>query len=169
MSDQKTEPNASAAARPKRRFRILLGASLALNLLFIGGLVGAIAKGPPSRSGAPGLREISAPYVGAFERDEKRELRRDMRKRLPDRKAAMSRNKADYDVFVALVRADPFDASKAVQVLETQMERAGAFQKLGRELSVEKINQMNVEERNAYADRLEAWLKNRPERRPRKD
>lgn len=169
MSDLNSHTSEPAARKPKRRFRVLLGASLALNLLFIGGLVGAIAKGPSARAPGPNSREISAPYVAAFDRETKREIRKEMRARLPKRETSIGATRSDYNTFLELLRAEAFDEARAAQVIEQQMDRAGVFLKLGRELSLEKISQMSKPERVAYADRFEEFLKTRKKRRPRKD
>ncbi len=171
MSDNnQTQGSADAKpAKPRRRFRILLGVSLALNLLVIGAVVGAAFNGPPSRDRAPGVREISAPYVGAFDRTTKREMRGEMRKRLPARSDSIAANKADYARFLALVRAETFDAAQAGAIMEGQLARAANFQRIGRELSIEKISAMSLQERNAYADRVEGWLERKSKRPPRKD
>lgn len=171
MSDPKQTHAGTGGKPPKpsRRFRILLGVSLALNLLVIGAVVGALIDGPRTRKGPPGLREVSAPYVGAFDRDTKRAMRGEMRKRLPDRSESVAVNKAAYASFVVLVRADSFDAVGAREIMEGQLSRIGTFQEVGRDLALEKISAMSVEERNAYADRLEGWLEHKKERRTKKD
>ena len=170
MSAPKNDDVVVTSAKPKRRFRILLGASLALNLLFVGALVGALAKGPPSgRAGPPGSREVSAPYVGAFDRATKRALRDEMRARLPERRDAQAANRAEYDAFVKLLRADTFDKEAATQIMDSQFQRSGQFQRLGRALSIEKIDQMSAGERDAYADRLQARLDAPKKRKHKKD
>ncbi|OJI92559.1 heavy-metal resistance protein [Planktotalea frisia] len=158
MSDPKIE--ASKPAKPSKRFRILLGVSLALNLLVVGAVVGAIAKGGSSNRGPSGMRDAALPYVGAFERDDKRAMQQQMRARLPKRKDIRAALDKGYREFVEVVRAEPFDAAKAAKIMEEQFERAGQFQKVGREVSIERISEMSVEKRAAYADRLEYRLDN---------
>lgn len=157
-NEQSSAPN---APKPKRGFRILLGVSLALNLLVIGAIVGVVSKGPSGRGGPPGMREVSAPYVAAFDRSDKREMRKQMRERLPGREAARARNNADYAAFLALVRAESFDAAQARSLLEQQLKRAGEMQQIGRELAIERIEAMSADERKAYADRVQDWLDHR--------
>lgn len=171
MSEQdKTQaPRENEARKPGRKFRIVLGVSLALNLLVIGAVVGVIAKGPSSRGGPPGLREISAPYVGAFDRQAKREMRGEMRKKLPPRSDSIAANKADYAAFLDVVRAPVFDAQRALQIMESQLARAGELQKVGRDLAIDRISEMSLEQREAYAARLEEWLENRKGRKSRKE
>jgi hypothetical protein len=96
-------------------------------------------------------------------------MRRDMRARLPTRGVSIAANEADYVAFLEVVRAEEFDAARAREIMETQLGRARAFQKLGRELSIERIGKMSFEGRSAYADRLQERLEGRKKRRPRKE
>ena len=106
------------------------------------------------------MRDAALPYVGAFERDDKRAMQQQMRARLPKRKDMRAALGKGYREFVEVVRAEPFDAAKAAKIMEEQFERAGQFQKVGREVSIERISEMSVEKRAAYADRLEYRLDN---------
>ncbi|WP_293450824.1 periplasmic heavy metal sensor [Planktotalea sp.] len=171
MSDPKIDDAVAKPAKPKKRFRILLGVSLALNLLVVGAVVGAMVKGPSSsgRGGPPGTREVSAPYVGAFDHATKRALRDEMRARLPDRRDAQAANRADYEAFVGVLRADTFDKEAAAGIIDTQFQRSGQFQRVGRALSIEKIDQMSLSERMAYADRLQKRLDDPKKRKRKKD
>ncbi|MGH1578698.1 periplasmic heavy metal sensor [Planktotalea sp.] len=169
MSSPDTQQPTPPVSKPKRRFRILFGLSLALNLLVIFAIVGALMHGPRSRSGPPGSREISAPYVKAFDRDAKRSLRKEMRSRLPDRREAIAANEADYQAFLKVVRSENFDAERALSIMEAQINRAGGFQKLGRELSIQRLSEMSVEDRRSYADRVQVHLDERKTRGPRNE
>ena len=149
-------------AKPKKRVRILLGVSLALNLLVIGAVVGAISKGP-------GMHAAALPYVVAFDRSDKRAMRQEMRARLSDRSEARAAHQASYRAFLELLRAETFDAAAASSVMSVQFERAQRLQTIGRELSIQRISDMSVEKRAAYADRLEYRLDNPKKRGKRKD
>ena len=167
MSDAQT-----TTAKPKqvkKRFGILLGVSLALNLLFVGAIVGAFAKGGGKRGGPPDLRAVSAPYVAAFDRQAKREMRNDMRAQLPTRKAVEAANKANYEAFLETVRTEPFDAARASQIMESQFERGAKFQSVGRQVAIKRISEMSPQERNVYADRLQERIENRKKRGKRKE
>lgn len=156
-------------AKPKKRVRILLGVSLALNLLVIGAVVGAISKGPGRQGGGPGMREAALPYVGAFDRSDKRAMRQEMKARLPDRSEARAAHQTSYRAFLELLRAETFDVAAASSVMSAQFERAQRFQTIGRELSIQRISDMSAEKRAAYADRLEYRLDNPKKRGKRKD
>jgi len=167
MSDPKKQPN--KPPKPSKRFRILLGLSLALNLLVVGAVVGVIVKGSPSNRGPSGVRETALPYVGAFELEDKRAMRQEMRARLPKRQETRAAMDAGYREFVEVVRSEPFDSTRATKVMEDQFERAGQFQRVGREVSIERISEMSPEKRAAYADRLEYRLDNPRKRKTRKE
>ncbi|EDZ41133.1 MAG: periplasmic heavy metal sensor [Rhodobacteraceae bacterium] len=167
MSD---DPNKVVTpAKLKKRFRILLGVSLALNLMVIGAVVGVISKGPGRQGGGPGMRETAFPYVGAFDRADKRAMRQEMRARLSYRSEARAAHQASYRAFLELLRAETFDAAAASSVMSAQFERAQRLQTIGRELSIQRISDMSVEKRAAYADRLEYRLDNPKKRGKRKD
>ena len=165
MSDPNTSDQTGGAAKPKRLFRVLFALSVALNLLVVFAVIGVFTKGPGARGGPPGLREISAPYVGAFERADKRAMRAQMRERLPGRSAGIAANKADYSAFLAIVRAEEFDAPRAAMIMEGQMARVADLQKLGREMALARIAAMSLPERRAYADRLQDWLDHKAHKR----
>lgn len=169
MSDANLKTPEAKPAKPRRLFRVLFGLSLALNLLVIGAIAGVVSKGAGGRSGPPSLREISAPYVRAFEHSDKREMRRAMRAQLPDRSKAIEANQADYAAFLAVVRAEPFDSARAAQIMQGQLARVARFQELGRALSIERLGAMSTEERAAYADRLQKAIDHTAKRRFKKE
>lgn len=144
--------------KPRRSTRWLLIGSLALNLLVIGAVAGAVLSGGPRRDSPPGERMISSPYVNAFERDDKRAMRDAMRKRLPRRSVMMAANSGDYATFVKLLRATPFDPVQATKVMDGQMARVAETTKLGRDLAIDRLAAMSADERAAYADRLEEQI-----------
>lgn len=159
MTDPSKTPTAPTPApapqKPRRALRWLLIASLGLNLLIMGAVVGAIVSGGPKRGGPPGERMISAPYVDAFDREDKRAMRQVMRAQLPPRREMIAQNMADYRAFLAELRADSFDQTAALAIMERQLARASETVKLGRALSIERLGAMSAEDRRAYADRLE--------------
>jgi len=135
--------------------RWVLFASLALNLLIVGVVAGALISGGPRTKGPPGERMTGAPYVSAFERADKRAIRAQMRKQLPPRREMIAKNKADYAAFVAVLRAGTFDQERAREIMERQMDRSLDTLRLGRALALDQIAQMTANERAAYATRLE--------------
>ena len=167
--NQTQPPAGDAPRKPRRRFRILLGLSLAFNLLVVGAIVGVVSHGPQGRFEPPNLRRVAAPYVGAFDRETKRAMRDDMRARLPDPKKANRANTADYASFLVIVRSETFDAVRATKIMEAQHARVGNVQMVGRKLAIERISAMSRKDRIAYANRFEERLANKKERRMKKE
>lgn len=161
-------------AKTPRGVRVLLFCSLAVNLLVVGLIAGAIVAGGPGhkrgdRYAGPD-RERTTPYVRALEREDRRALGRMLREQM---RAQVSRDnggddggnvggdsrriKQRFDVTqgVALLQADPFDAAAFGAMLEDQYARAIAAQTAGRTALVAHIAQMTDAERAAYAERLQ--------------
>ncbi|MDU9007144.1 periplasmic heavy metal sensor [Sedimentitalea todarodis] len=144
-----------AAPRRKLWLRLLLGASLALNLLVVGLAIGAAlrfggpegARRPPTVLGATLYRELP--------REDRRAIREAMRgaalDRGPDRKTA-ARQVAD------LVRATPFDATAVEMLFSQQAARRDEWQTLANAVLIEHLGRMSEAERAAYADRIEEAL-----------
>lgn len=141
-----------------RGMRWLLIASLALNLLVVGIVVGAMFGGPgrDHRAGQP--RDAVAPYTRALAPRDRRALRRELRQSLFDRRPSSDALAAPYMQVVALLRAAPFDADALRTALTAQSAQAQARLTAGREVLLAHISAMTDAERRAYSDRLEAEI-----------
>ena len=144
--------------------RGLLFASLALNLLIAGLAVGVVLKGPP-RHASP-EQGPALPYTRAFDEDQRRTLRRAFRGEMT-RRAGRGDVLADYNRALALLRADPFDAAALRDALKKQHMRADSRRTRGQEILLDMLGSLSVEERQAYADRLEREVTRISERRGR--
>lgn len=146
---------------PKRRVplwvKLLLGASLALNLLIIGVVAGAVSRmDGPVRAAA----SYAMPYVVALERDQRREIFDEIREetragKLPGRKA----RRAFYQEMIAAIQADPFDRGAVEAVLARQRESVIGVQQVAQAAWLERIEALPLEARQAYAERLRNVLK----------
>ncbi|WP_377507464.1 periplasmic heavy metal sensor [Octadecabacter sp. R77987] len=136
-----------------RKTRIVLVISLALNLL----VVGVVAGGLLSGRGGDGRRvDLSlGPYARALDPSDVSAIRTEMRGRGPDLRRDRRAMIEDTRNFVAALRADPYDAETAAEILSRQRGRVAQFQALGQELVLDRIARMSVEGRAAFADRLE--------------
>ena len=168
--------NEDSSARRWTKGRITLAISLALNLLVVGVVAGALLSGggpgrysandPDSRRGP--LREIgNAPFVRALEPADRQALLRALR----DDGGTLRENRAElrrrFQALVAALRADPFDADAMQVLFDDQREAASTHQRTGERFILERLSAMSAEQRIAYADRLDAALKRG--RRPRRD
>ncbi|MBV2358485.1 periplasmic heavy metal sensor [Thalassococcus sp. CAU 1522] len=141
--------------------RLLLYASLALNLVVAGVVAGALLRGgPPPRD----ARDVIAPYIRALDADQSRALRRAFRSAARDG-ARPGAFLAGYRDVLALLRAEPFDPEAVATALERQGDAAASRQALGRRVLVQHLSGLDPAARAAFADRLEAELENIGKRR----
>lgn len=155
---------------PSRRWsRWALVASLALNLIFIGLIAGAVyrqAGGPGARDhgGGPAARNYATPYVRALPREVRRALFRDLRRSgsgMPSR----SERRALYDQVLTALRREPFDVSAVQGVLRAQGRVALELQTAAEGAWLAEVSAMSAQERAAYADRVAEELSRKPRRR----
>jgi len=167
-----------------RALRIVLFASLALNLLVVGAAVGIAVNGPPGPPGGPrgsAGQDTALPYTRALDEDQRRDLRRQLRREITkdrqDMREVRAALLAGYQEALALLRADTFDAAAMSTVLDRQAERGAQVRVRGQALLTEYLSGLSTEDRMAYADRLEAELekvarrnkRNGDERKPPRD
>lgn len=156
---RETEPRNTV--RMSGKMRLLLGVSLALNLLVIGAIGGVFLRpsGPPG-----GLEDrigmVRALY-GALPREDRRALRQTVRQGVDN--STLQEIRIGPALYEAL-RADPFDAA-AVDALMTRqsaaLNRGHAKLRAG---WLEIVSQMSPAERLAYSDRLREIMEKRRKR-----
>jgi uncharacterized membrane protein len=155
---------AKEQAKSKRLQRFMLVGSLALNLLIIGVVVGfALSGGKPGQGQrfdltvSPLTRAMegerrdavrdSLRNSGAFERDDRSGMRRDM------------------GALLAALRADEFDDVAFRAVLLRQRDRLRTGQETVLAAVSAQIDNMSASERAAFADRLEEQMRRGSPRR----
>lgn len=150
---------------PKRRRWVLpvLFASLAINLLVLGMIGGAMLspEGPRQRGdGERSLRGvIGEPFVRALPSGERQALVRDAMENRDRVRESRESLRQRFDAFLAALRADPFDPAEVTRLMGEQRQAAVRRQELGEELLLRRLEAMSAEERAAYADALEEGLK----------
>jgi uncharacterized membrane protein len=152
-------------SRTARSVRWALGLSLALNLIFVGFIAGAAFRfrdGPPGAKMDP--RGYAAAYVRALPRAERREIHRALREGASagEERAGPLRR---YEIILAALRAERFDAEAVQSVLKQQAARADEMQSRAQSVWLRQITAMSSAERLAYADRLEEILRRGPLKR----
>ncbi len=159
----------SQAPEPKGKsrriwLRVVLFASLAVNLLVVGMVAGAIIRGGPPGHGNVG-RQVQtadfgfAPYVRALSPKHRRELGREMRELTGARQANREEFIAFARSFLVALRAQPYDPAALNQKVASQQSRLFRHQEAGQRILLERLAQMSEPERAAYADRLERSLR----------
>ncbi|SMX37278.1 periplasmic heavy metal sensor [Octadecabacter ascidiaceicola] len=147
-----------------RLLRGILVVSLALNLLVVGVVAGAFIKG----GGPSGPHRIDL-TVGPLTRAMDGERRDAVRDALRDSGAFQRRDRAeireDMQVLLATLRADVFDEAAFRDALARQRARLRSGQDAVLDAITSQIEDMDVEERAEFADRLEAQARRAPESR----
>lgn len=159
-----------AVTKRRRRLRWALIASLAVNLVFLGLFAGAayrFAGGPGApHHGArgPDARNYATPYVRALPEARRRALFDEMRAGTPEMPSRAAR-RALYAQVLAALRADPFDPAAVEDVLRAQGDMALRFQTASEGSWLAQVQGMSLQERAAYADRIEEELNRKPRKR----
>ncbi len=154
MADQPT-------VKPNRLWRILLVASLALNVAVLGLVGGALMRDKVGGRPPQGVEFGMGPLGQALSKNDRRQIGRAIRAQVDfSRGERVSPRLALRDVQVVL-RSDPFDPEALSTILARTMERSQRVQGAAKDAFIEHITQMSPEERGAFADRLEEGLKRR--------
>lgn len=158
----------ASPSRLSRRLRWLLGLSLALNLLFVGFVLGAAYRiRDGGMAAVPHIGRFAEAYVRAMPAEDQRALRRALRKELRQEAGSTVRRGLYREVLAAL-RAEQFDVDAVKGVLDQQAQLGRAIQGAAQRAWLDRLTAMSAEERRAYADRLEALLRRGPKGKDRK-
>lgn len=153
------------AVKKRRWMPIVLGLSLAMNFAVVAAVGGAALRhSGDERSGAPRAGKSGALYMSALPRESRRAIREQMRSGpRPERSA---------DQMLVALRSEPFDPQAAARVLETERDAGLQRQTAATAAWLGEVSTMTVQERAAYADRIEEmaargkeWRKDRKNER----
>ena len=172
MSDQTPQTPTSEPRQPRRWMRFVLVASLTLNLLVLGLIVGAKVSGHrgddfdhrgPERGS---IRDLGfGPIAKALDHKDRRQIGRDFKREsgsFKDNRAVLER---DFEALLQILRNDSFDATAFEATMLQQAERLRTRGETLRRLLVERIGAMSVEDRKEFADRLESAVdRGRPDK-----
>lgn len=151
--------------KPRSRMwmRVLLGVSLALNLLVIGLVVGTMLRfgGPDGARQPP--RSVGLAMVRALPGEERRALLGKIR---GEQRAQRGQREAETRLVLEALRADPFDRQALDQVLERQAEDRRDLQLEIQRAWLDRVARMDAGTRFEYADRIEGIM-TQPRRKPR--
>lgn len=157
--DKMTEKAAKPSGGTPLWVKLLLGISLALNLLIIGAVGGTMYR--VSKSVQGGMPGPGIAFLGALEKDDRRAVLRALRGE--NRDARREAGQRARDVLQTL-RSDSFDGVAFGALLKAQSEQGFAVQEKIRDQLVLRVSAMEPAARAAYADRLETILSKRGHR-----
>lgn len=150
--------------KTRRWQRILLVASLALNLAIVGVVAGVtLGGGPKDRMQRFDL--TVGPLTRAMDEDRRDAVRSALRDSGSFRPADRTNIRADFSTLLDTLRRDDFDESAFRDVLTRQQQRLQGGQAAVMDAVTDQIKDMSESERAAFADRLEENLRRGP--RPR--
>ena len=145
--------SASQDLKPRNPWKILFGISLAINLLIVGAIGGAIlrvGKGPMAKHHASGFL-----YMRALNFEDKKSLRKELYKNKNTRKIGRAKEHSSYSSAVKILKKDPFDRKAFEELLDQQTKFSKSSQRSARLALVAQIAKMTKEERSIYSERLE--------------
>lgn len=167
MSSDQTDQAPKPARRSGRWVRVLLFVSLALNLLILGAVAGAVMGQRPDRAGGPPsaslVRDLGlGPYMLALQSDDRKAIRSAAGgERGTDLHAGRRAMRSAYEETIVVLRAETLDSERLLVLIQQQAEAADVGRQLGQRLLVERISRMSLSERHKVAERLETHLKRR--------
>ena len=151
--------SASTDLKPRNLWKILFGISLALNLLIVGAIGGAIlrvGKGPMAKHHASGFL-----YMRALNFEDKKALRKAIFRNKNSRKIIREKEHSSYISAVKILKKDPFDRKAFEDLLDEQTKHSKTRQSSARVALVAQITGMTKEERLIYSERLEDLVHNK--------
>ena len=143
----------STKFKSRNLWKILFGISLALNLLIIGAVGGAMirmSKGPVANHRASGLL-----YMRALNFEDKKSFRKELFRNKDSRKIGRDKEYSSYSSAVKILKKDPFDRKAFEELLDQQTKYSKSSQRSARLALVAQIAKMTKEERSIYSERLE--------------
>ena len=145
--------------KQRNLWKILFGISLAINLLIIGALGGALSragKGPMIHHRASGSL-----YMRALNFEDKKTLRKKLFRNKDSRKIIRAKEHSSYSSAVKILKKDPFDRKAFEDLLDEQTTHSKSKPSSARAALVAQIANMTKEERLVYSQRLEDLVHNK--------
>ena len=155
MADTEKSQAPQPAAKPAgRRWKWAFLGLLMVNLLAAGLIGGVIAKGPPK--GDRAIRDLGFGLYGeALDEADRKALRKAFMEQGPGLRDLRKAMRADLAAVLAALRAEPFNPAALDTAFAEQTARLEAKMQLGQRLLRDRLVEMTLEHRRAFADRLE--------------
>lgn len=151
---QSGQPAAPAGGGSRRGLRIVLFLSLALNLLFVGLIVGAAAGGHPVRRIGMVPDVGFGPLSGALTREDRRALRAAFAAEASGLHETRTAIHDDFRALAEVLKAPDWDRAAAEAILARQAARGAERMEVGRRVFLAYLAGLTAEERAALAERI---------------
>ncbi|WP_051588231.1 periplasmic heavy metal sensor [Actibacterium mucosum] len=157
----------SKQPRAGRGLRIALVASLAVNLLVVGLVLGVAAnRNDPRQAGRvpPELLNYG-PLMKVLDEDNRTKLQQSLHGQRDEIRQARREVRKGFHDLVSALRAEPFDPKAVERIMTAQEARVnGQVTKVRAQLLLQ-LTEMTAEDRAALADRMQQALKRGPDRK----
>lgn len=161
MTDLPPVAPVAKPSAPGRGLRIALAVSVALNLAVVGLVAGAVLRDGPHGPGF--VRDLDfGPFGEAMSMQDRAILRDRFFQNAPNFRGMRDELKGDGEELVAVLKTDPLDVARLSEVMSRQSKRMLDRIELGKSLVLERITNMSVEDRYAFADRLQQAFEHGP-------
>lgn len=136
--------------------KLALVASLAVNLIFIGGGIARfVTHGPPERmSGVSQMQLIPRKFLGDLDRTRRAELMKVFRDFAPAFRDGRKAAREDVASLAAALDAEPYDALKVRAAVESFSARSAALTGDGGKAALTLIEKLSPEERKLLAHHI---------------
>ena len=156
------------APRMRGSLRVVLFASLALNLLVVGLVLGAVVSHrSDERQRSPRVEQAGGLLATALTRRDRREVGREMRKSFRAGQFSRGDIRADFVAVTGALTAEPYDPAAVRATVTTLMQKVSRRSDAGMAILLRKFDEMSADERAAYARRLGEVLERRSKRPPK--
>lgn len=136
--------------------KLVLVASLSLNVLVVGLVAGTVLSGDPRvKPNAETTDGSIRAVIGALRQEDRRAIGRALH---DGKRGAMQDRKAANDALLETLRADVFDKVAFEEAMTTQAALATGRYAKSAAILAERLNGMSEEERSAFTDRFEQEL-----------
>jgi uncharacterized membrane protein len=151
MSEQDGAPKNGARTGMRRWVKLLLAASLALNLAVIGLAAGAALRHAGQKKNWHRPPDVGAMIFRELDRDTRRKLRQEAG---GPHGSYVQRRHAEAERVIAILRKDTFDAEALLAELRQQADARHDFHLKLQNAWVRKLAEMAPKERQDFADRV---------------
>ncbi len=155
-----TSTEQTPAPRMRRSLRILLAASLALNILVLAAFGGAVAM-RGKWQGHAGAGMMGGALTHALTPEDRHAIRDQMRAMRGDAAGARAARRAAHDGLIEDLRRVPFEPERVAAHLQTRRQQMNERLELGQTLLLQRLSAMSDAERAAFADRVSEYDKRR--------
>jgi uncharacterized membrane protein len=162
MTDPVETPKKKTGTGMRPWLKVVLFASLALNLAVAGLVIGAAVNyGPRDGHRPPRVDMMMGPYTHALSPKDRRAIGEQLRHEYRAERPSRAEIRAQFDKVLVALRAQPFDAATVEKLLKHQLEVGLERQAIGQRLLLQRLADMSEAERIEFAQRLEDGLNKR--------